>query len=106
MRAGMLRHQITIQSKSEARSAHGENADTWSEHATVWADVAPKAAKEGYEADQNVARITHEITIRALSTVTANMRVLFDSRYFYLTGPPRNHREIGRYMILDCEERE
>ena len=81
-----------------------EMSETWANVATVWARVVPKASAEGVEADRTMARKTHEITIRSRSDVTANMRVSFDSRYFYLDGPPRDFEERGIYQILDCVE--
>ena len=103
MRSGSLRHKIVIQSKSEAVTAHGEMDDTWSTHATVRARINPVKADEGVSADQNVARRTHEVTIRALSTVTPDMRISWDSRIFYITGV-RDFDERGVRMILDCRE--
>lgn len=103
MRAGQLRHQMVIQSKTESQAASGMPSESWSTHATVWARVKPVKADEGFEAGTTTARRTHEITIRALSTVTPNMRVSWDSRYFYITGV-RDMDERGIMMTLDCRE--
>lgn len=104
MRAGSLPHRLIIQSKSEAPDALNESVDTWSTLTTVWGRVNPMAAAEGYEAQQNAARITHEITIRYLSTVTENMRIVHDSRNFYIKGI-RNREERNVMLTLECNER-
>ena len=95
---------MTIESKSETPSAHLEMTDSWSSVATVWARIVPKSSAEGVEADRTMARITHEITIRARDDVDANMRVVFGSRTFYIDGPPRDFEERGIFMVLDCKE--
>lgn len=105
MRAGTLRHSVTIQSKSESVSAHGEMTDTWSTHATVYARINPARVREDVNTDQVVPRITHEVTIRSLSTVTPDMRILFGSRYLYIVGV-KNADERNIMMMLDCEERD
>lgn len=104
MRAGSLRHRLAIQSKSEAQDDLNQPVDTWSTVTTVWGRVAPMKAAEGYEAQQNVARITHEITIRHTSAVTENMRIVHDGRTFYIQGM-RNAEEKGVMLTLECSER-
>ena len=46
----------------------------------------------------------HNIEIRALSTVTTNHRVQWDSRNFYIQNII-NMGERGINMVLECEER-
>ena len=104
MRAGSLRHRLAIQSKAEAQDDLNQPVDTWSTVATVWGRVAPMKAAEGYEAAQNVARVTHEITIRHTTAVTENMRIVHDSRNFYVQGI-RNAEERGVMLTLECNER-
>lgn len=104
MRAGRLRHRVAIQQKSQAATLHLEMEDTWTTTATVWAQVNPKSSNEGLEADRTMARATHEITMRTRTIPTANMRLLFGSRVFYVDGPPRDHDERGIHMVLDCRE--
>jgi len=108
MRAGLLRHQVVFEKKTQARHEIGEMQDTWSDvfanPRTSRARINPKASKESNEADQAVARLTHEITIRARTGITANMRVVFGARTFYIDGPPRNWDERGVHMIFDARE--
>ena len=104
MRAGSLRHRLALQSKTETQDDLNQPVDTWSTVATVWGRVAPMKAAEGYEAAQNVARVTHEITIRHTTAVTENMRLVHDSRNFYVQGI-RNAEERGVMLTLECNER-
>lgn len=104
MRAGLLRHRVTIQSKAETASDHLEMEDVWSDVASVWAKVSPTTSAESVESDKTMGRITHEITIRARTDVKANMRFKFGTRYFYIDGPPRDMDERGILQIMECKE--
>lgn len=104
MRAGSLRHRLLIESKTQAQDELNQPVDTWVAVTTVWGRIAPMKATEGYEANQNVARITHEITIRYTSAVSENMRIVHDSRTFYIQGI-RNAEEKGVMLTLECSER-
>lgn len=105
MRAGTLRHTLTFQDYTEALNALGETVQTWTTVKTIRGRVSPMRAGEGYEAQQNVARVSHEIAIRANAlAVTHEMRILFDSRYFYIQGI-RNDDERGIMLTLECNEK-
>ena len=104
MRAGSLRHRVAIQAKTEARSAHGEMTDSWATATTVWAAVNPAASSEKDEMDHSVARRTHEIMMRPNTHINADCRFLFDSRYLYPVGPPRDFQERGIFIAVDCAE--
>ena len=104
MRAGSLRHSLVIESKTEALGSDGEATETWAVHKARWRGrVNPLKAAEGYEAAQNVPRITHEVTIRYLRTLTHNMRILFGDRYLYIHGI-RNPDERNIQQVLECYE--
>lgn len=104
MRAGSLRHRVAIQSKTTSPDDLNEPVDTWATVATVWARMAPMKAAEGYEAHQNVARTTHEITMRYTTAVDENMRILHEGRSFYIQGI-RNSEEKDVMLTLECNER-
>lgn len=103
MRAGSLPHRLIVESKTEAPDDLNEPVETWSTLTTVWGRVNPMKSSEAYEAQQNVARITHEITIRYLSTITPNMRINHGGRYFYIQGI-RNREERNVMLTLECNE--
>lgn len=104
MRAGSLRHSLVIQSKTETPSASGATTETWGTHKALWRGrVNATKAAESVEARQNVPRITHEITIRYLPTLTENMRISYGGRYFYIGGI-RNPDERNISQVLECYE--
>lgn len=101
--AGVLRHQVTLQSQSTAQNSYGEAVRTWADLGTVWAQVSPVSARELFAAAQAQATTTHQITIRYRSDVTASCRVKFGSRYFAIDGV-LNPDERNWRLVLLCTE--
>lgn len=93
MRAGKLRHQITIQNPVETQGATGEMSVVWSEFATVWASVEPLRGREFWAAKEQQAQVDTRIRIRYLEGVTPKMQVLFGTRTYLI------------YAVIDPEER-
>ena len=104
MRAGLLRHSVTIEYKTETPTDHLEVVEAWATLATVRARVTPKSSEEGSEADRAVPRRTHEVVIRSGPAVTADMRINHGGRLLYIVGPPRDFEERGIHLTLDCKE--
>lgn len=102
--AGELRHRVTIESRSLADTVGGGQTETWATHAIVWAKVEPLSGRELIEANQGEARVSHRVTIRALATVTPQMRVLRGSRLLNIEAVLRVDNEIGELMELMCSE--
>ena len=103
MRAGALRHSITIQQTDETRSATGSVTNTWSTFAKVRAEVRPTTGIEQVAGDQVVADVTHQVRIRWYDGVTPKMRVLFGRRVLEIIHVI-NLFERDREMNLLCRE--
>lgn len=103
MRAGRLRHRVTIESRSSSLDAAGQQLRSWSTFGTVYAGIRPLSGREGVLAEAVQSAVTHEVTIRYLSGVNATMRVNFGGRYFAIHAV-RNTDERNREMVLDCVE--
>ncbi|MBT8449474.1 MAG: phage head closure protein [Gammaproteobacteria bacterium] len=103
MKAGKLRHIIIIEVNTPTRDEYGGLVDVWTTHKKVWADVGPMSGNEVMRSDQITAKISHKIIIRYLGTVTAQMRVNFNSRYFNIKNV-LHRSERGDMTTLLCEE--
>lgn len=82
MRAGRLRHRVTIQQVTRTRDGFGQPVESWSAFATVWAAVEP---------------------LRYLASVLPSMRVLFGSRVFRIEAI-KDSAERNVQMELMCVE--
>lgn len=106
MRAGRLRHRITIQqyvTGSPQQKATGEPDGAWSTYATVWASVEPVSGREPFLAQAHLAEVTTKIGLRYRSGITSAMRVSFDSRIFDIKAI-LNWEERNIELQLLCTE--
>ncbi len=103
MRAGQLKHRITIQSKSASQNTYGEEVITWADWATVWAAVEPLQGREFLDGKQITAEVTTRIRIRYRSGILPEYRVKFGSIYYdILSIIPLEERD--REIHLMCQE--
>lgn len=76
MRAGQLRHQITIQRPVETRDAVGAVVTEWQPSPPVWAEVGDISGREYFAAQAVNAETTTRIRIRHRAGIVPKMRVL------------------------------
>lgn len=103
MRAGRLRHRVTIQSVTTNTDSYGQPIESWSTFAEVWAAVEPLTGREYFQAQQLQAEVTYRVRIRYLTGVLPTMRVLHDSRTFEVQAVI-NLDERNRELHLMCRE--
>lgn len=104
MKAGALRHKVTIQSKTITTDGSGGPVETWADFATVHASIEQLSGREMIAAQAVNSETTGKIRIRYLAGVTADMRVVFGTRLFSITAPPINPDERNRELILMVSE--
>ena len=88
MRAGAMRHKITIQqwsADSPPVNAAGEPSGSWTTYKTVWAEATTSISREILEIGiQGVARATFRMWYD--SGVTHDMRIVHDSITYEIEG--------------------
>ena len=82
MRAGLLRHRVSLQSKSVAKNTHGEDIESWSTDKTVWASVEHLRGVEKENAGKYKATCTHRIVTRGVADISPDQRFLWGTRVF------------------------
>ena len=85
--AGQLNHRVRIQQPSVVKDALGAPTQTWTDVATVWADIQPISGRETRMADRIAAEVSHQITVRYRPAFgdpqsVAQMRLLHRDRVF------------------------
>lgn len=108
MRASDLRHQIKLQSRGSAQDGYGAQVNTWSDSATLWAEITSLTGRELQAAQAVQAEVTHQIAVRyqvlfADPKSVAAMRVLYGSRVFNIHAC-LNVDERNREINLLCSE--
>lgn len=105
MRAGRLRHRVTIQTVGSTYDDYGDLSDSWSTLASVWASISPFASKEQDIAAELSGVATHIVKIRYRSGINPKNRVLFGSRILQILGiKDWNEYKAGRCLELICME--
>lgn len=102
--AGRLTSRVTIQSRVLAvADAYGEQAETWSTVATVFAEVKTLDGTEAWKAMQTQPEATIQVTMRYTSEMTPDKRLLFGERYLYPLSVVPDIR--NRELRIMCKER-
>ena len=109
MRAGELNRRLHLQQLVSTTDSDGFTNETWSDLAVVWAGIDPLRAAESYQAAQSQENITHQITIRWRSDVTARMRFLYAEtttgiQRIFLIHTMLDPLEAHRQLDCMCEE--
>lgn len=103
MNIGKLRHQISLQSPTNAQNDFGEQTQTFTTFATVWGQIEPLAGRELLAAQQISETIDSRITIRYNSILTSKHRALFGARTFEVVSPI-NPEERNELLQIYCKE--
>ena len=102
-RACDLRHTITIEEFTKKRQAGAGHTRSWSTFATARACIEPLRGRERLHAMQIEDSVSHKITIRWRSGVTAKMRIKFGTRIFNIRAAI-NLEERSRFIEIIADE--
>lgn len=103
MRAGQLRHRLTLQQPNPTLDSRHEPSDTWADVATVWADVRAPSGRELEIAKQLHGLITQVVTIRYRDGITADKRFRWGARTLNIVAA-RDEDSRRRMLIIECTE--
>lgn len=104
MRAGPMRHRVTIQTRSIAtRDSEGGVTESWSTYAKRWASIRPLRGEELFAAQQKYGKVSHEFSIRNTTGVTPEMRISYDSRTFNIVSAINVNERDRETLILATE---
>ena len=103
MRAGLLRHRITVQAATSSRNATGEPVAAWAAVGVRWGQILPLSGREATPGSQVEGRNTVRITIRYYPGLTAEHRLTHDGRIFEILSVI-NPNERGIISDCLCEE--
>lgn len=104
MRAGALRHLLTLQQATDTLNARGEGVPTWADEAELWGEIQPLTGREGLQAAQMFASATHFIRVRYRAGIVPKKRFVKGSRVFDIDYV-RNVNERNRELVCTVTER-
>lgn len=106
MKAGKLRHLVTIERPVKVRAASGDFITTWDTFLEdVYASIEPLKGKELFHAQTVNADATHTVQIRFADGVNADMRVVYKGRYLQIADVPINDCECDEMLTFLCIEK-
>lgn len=99
MRAGTLRHRVTIQAPATGQDDYGAPVVGWTDFASVWAGIQDLTGREYLAAAATQNATTSKITIRHLDGVLPAMRVLHGGAAYNIEAVLGQDR---RQLVLMC----
>lgn len=101
---GKLRHRVTLQTATVARTARGAEILSFANTATVYADIRTVGGQEQVLSNQlEVATLLHTITIRYRVGIVPKMRLLWGTRVFSIEAIIERDNRM-RTLDLSCRE--
>jgi SPP1 family predicted phage head-tail adaptor len=102
-RIGRMQEYITLQNKTETTNTFGERVESWSNLASVWANIEYRLnkSKETEEAGQETAISYVNFTIRKRTDVNEISRILHDSRYYDIEAISESN--CRQYNVLSAK---
>lgn len=105
MRAGKLRHRVTIQLPDYTQDPiTGEMTPSWVEFAKAWASIEPLSAREFIAAAATQSKISARIVIRYRTGIDATMRILHRDKAYNIEGVLADKVSGLEYLTLPCSE--
>lgn len=103
MRAGELRHRVTIQQATTTRDGFGAEVEAWSTLATVWAKIETVSGAETIGPEQvATATLTHQVTVRSRDDLKPTMQVIWNARTFTIRAVVADN--ANKQIMLLCDE--
>jgi SPP1 family predicted phage head-tail adaptor len=84
MRAGTLRHLVTIQEPVETKGTLGDVEQAWTDVTVVWASIEPVRGDERFSLLQEKTTADIKVTMRAgeAPNLTPRMRLVHETKIF------------------------
>ncbi|HAM67538.1 MAG TPA: head-tail adaptor protein [Acinetobacter nosocomialis] len=105
-KASNLRHRITIQKATQTQDPNtGAVISTWSDHATIWAEITDLSTKDIIAAKAVSSTIQSRAKVRysnITKQINSTMRVFFDGYYYKIDGNPMRDPDSRReYLTIN-----
>ena len=94
---------INIEQPIESKDSNGVITQTWVDFDKFRASVQPLTGREYYQSKQIADDITTKFNLlycEKASNITSKMRILYNGKYYDISGPPQNPNEDNREIII------
>lgn len=101
-RIGELDQLIQIQARQPGQDALGQQLDSWSTVAAVWAQARSVDGREAFAEGQMQATATVEFTVRYRPWITSAHRVLWRGEPYDIVKPPMDDDGHREWLPIMC----
>ena len=102
MRAGELRHVVTIKRKVVTQDTYNQEVITWTTVATLRAKIETASGAEYTDVETAGASLAQQVTIRHYPGLAPTMRVYWGARVFEIEAVQEDN--LNRATMLMCSE--
>ena len=103
MRAGQLDRQVELQAKTVSQDDHGEEIETWTGIATIWAGRKDLRGKEFFAAKQLSAEIACRWHVRYRNDITPDAsRLVYEGNIYDVLAVIELGRREGLELMTDA----
>ncbi len=104
MRAGKLRHRVTIQSKQHVQDPDtGEMLNDWQDVATTWASIEPLSVRDFIASGAEQSKVSTRIVMR-YRDIDSTMRVVYRGKIYNIEGILPDAKSGREYVTLAVSE--
>ena len=106
MTAGLKRHLLTLERRSETQDTFGADVLTYAKLTDAYGSVEAVTSRERFDSQQVQAEVSHRITIGwapLAATLTAADRITFGTRVFDIVAPMDKDGRARELQILALE---
>lgn len=108
MRAGALRHRVTLQSRALERDTSGQVKQTYTNRLTVWASIEPQRGRELFAGEKFANQISVVVHMRYQPDVDESWRIVRDTpsmgtETYGILGIVRPYA-IKRELVMACQQ--
>lgn len=103
MRTEELNHKITFQKLTTCTNENGFEIEQWEDFITCWTKAQNLQVREYFAAAAVQAEKTVKFTIRYLSSITSDMRILFEDKQYNINAID-NIKYKNRYIEIKALE--
>jgi SPP1 family predicted phage head-tail adaptor len=100
---GRARARAILEAKVLSADGGGGFAETWEPYALAWGELVAQSGGESVEAGRVESRVSHRLTIRRRTDVSANHRVRVGERVFAILAVIDEGPQAF-WMTLLCQE--
>lgn len=102
MRAGALDRRVSIQTRTLSRNDYGEQIETWTELAEVWAEKFDLRGREFFAARQTMADVTTQFRMRYRNDVTVTCRLVCEGVTYDIKQVSQLGRRAGLQILASA----